>query len=108
MKKREMFDCHLFGEFIHFLVHSPASKGTRGTALVVAPEISSRFTWEGLMHGADWLPTIVEGVAGIRTVLHSWVRKKLLFFVVLGQFVWLELKSMEDFNKVWGFQTCFS
>ena len=40
--------------------------GTRGTALVVAPEISSSFTWGGLMHGADWLPTIVEGVAGIR------------------------------------------
>ena len=64
---------HLLGGFIHIfvnsLVASTSTKGTRGTALVVAPEISSGFIWGGLMHGADWLPTIVEGVAGIRTTV---------------------------------------
>eukprot|EP00438_Fugacium_kawagutii_P030153 Skav235175 [mRNA] locus=scaffold721:218084:219574:- [translate_table: standard] len=38
--------------------------GTRATALLFAPGYVQRsFTWEGLMHGADWLPTLVEGVA---------------------------------------------
>ena len=38
--------------------------GTRGTALLFAPSfLQQGFTWPGLMHAADWLPTLVEGVA---------------------------------------------
>ncbi|CAK8993557.1 unnamed protein product [Durusdinium trenchii] len=41
--------------------------GTRGTSLLFAPGYVERsFTWQGLMHGADWLPTLVEGVADER------------------------------------------
>ncbi|CAE7179264.1 Arsb, partial [Symbiodinium pilosum] len=38
--------------------------GTRGTGLVYAPGVMTQgFTWTGLMHAADWLPSLVEGVA---------------------------------------------
>mmetsp|Transcript_52028 Transcript_52028/g.116778 ORF Transcript_52028/g.116778 Transcript_52028/m.116778 type:complete len:531 (+) Transcript_52028:1-1593(+) len=38
--------------------------GTRGTSLVFAPSyVTEGFTWHGLAHAADWLPTLVEGVA---------------------------------------------
>jgi len=42
--------------------------GTRGTALVSSrrhnPE-GGGFEWAGLMHAADWLPTLVRGAAGL-------------------------------------------
>lgn len=38
--------------------------GTRGTSLLFAPRyVHQNFVWQGLMHGADWLPTLVEGAA---------------------------------------------
>ena len=81
---------HLLGGFIHIfvnsLVASTSTKGTRGTALVVAPEISSGFIWGGLMHGADWLPTIVEGAAGIRTT--GWVNKKPVGCAIFAFWFW--------------------
>ncbi|CAE7482551.1 ARSB [Symbiodinium microadriaticum] len=38
--------------------------GTRGTAMVYAPAVMTEgFTYSGLVHAADWLPSLVEGVA---------------------------------------------
>ena len=33
--------------------------GTRGTALVYGPGLPAGLHWQGLFHGADWLPTLL-------------------------------------------------
>jgi hypothetical protein len=46
------------GSLMFFLAMCPASFQATASGYV-----QQNFAWQGLMHGADWLPTLVEGAA---------------------------------------------
>ena len=60
-----------------FLAMCPASFQATASGYV-----QQNFAWQGLMHGADWLPTLVEGAAEQRrdweALGHYWFDKAIM------------------------------